>query len=86
MRIQYRTEDKLINTKNSLMSTVRCHKSYKIFKICGPVKSKDELTIKVRDNPYDIMNHIKMIKLFRSYFLLQEDTNFLSRADCKNEA
>ena len=32
------------------------------------MKNNDELTVKVRDNPDDIINPIEMIELFRSCF------------------
>ena len=46
MSIQYRAEDKVINTKNSLMSTVRYNKSYNKLKYVVPLKVRMNLLLK----------------------------------------
>jgi len=50
-----------------LQITMESHKSYQKFKIGTPIKTKDELTFRIRDNPDDIINPVKMFELFRSY-------------------
>ena len=51
--------------KNYVQLVIENHKTYQKFKIGKtPFKNKHELTIKVRENPDDIIDPFLMIKLF----------------------
>ena len=65
--------------KNCVQLIIENHTTYQKYKVGkSAVKNKNELTFKVRENPDDIIDPFKMIKLFRS-FCPPEQVRFFCR-------